>query len=49
VVDKTDEQPSYGEDPGPDGSEQRKKAFQMRKADAQPDEVRIGQDVKQVR
>lgn len=31
--------PSYGEDPGPDGSIERKEAWKMRQADATPDEV----------
>ena len=35
------DQPSYGEDPGPDGSMERKEAFEMRKADAAPDVVRV--------
>jgi hypothetical protein len=41
VIDKVDSTPSYGEDPGPDGSLQRKEAFAMRKMDAEPDEVRV--------
>jgi hypothetical protein len=41
VIDKVDSLPSYGEDPGPDGSLQRKEAFAMRKMDAEPDEVRV--------
>ncbi|PUU73272.1 hypothetical protein B9Z19DRAFT_1135507 [Tuber borchii] len=40
VVEKTIEnQPSYGEDLGPDATEGQKEAFEMRKADAEPDEV----------
>ena len=40
VVEKTVEnQPSYGEDLGPDATEGQKEAFEMRKADAEPDEV----------
>jgi len=40
VVEKTVEnQPSYGEDLGPDATEGQKEAFEMRKADAKPDEV----------
>jgi len=35
------DQPSYGEDPGPDGSMERKEAYEMRKADAAPDVVRV--------
>ena len=35
------DQPSYGEDPGPDGSMERKEAYKMRKADAAPDVVRV--------
>lgn len=35
------DQPSYGEDPGPDGSMERKEAYEMRKADAIPDVVRV--------
>ncbi|RPB04401.1 Clavaminate synthase-like protein [Choiromyces venosus 120613-1] len=35
------DQPSYGEDPGPDGSIERKEAYEMRKADAVPDVVRV--------
>ncbi|PWW76457.1 Clavaminate synthase-like protein [Tuber magnatum] len=34
-------QPGYGEDPGPDGSMERKEAYEMRKADAAPDVVRV--------
>lgn len=41
VLDKIDSEPSYGEDPGPDGSLQRKEAFEKRKMDAEPDEVRV--------
>jgi hypothetical protein len=42
VVDLTpSDQPSYGEDPGPGGSMERKEAFEMRKADAVPDVVRV--------
>lgn len=44
VVEKTEGPPSYGEDPGPDGSLQRKEAYQMRRADAEPDEVRVVKD-----
>jgi len=43
VVEKIEAPPSYGEDPGPGGSLQRKEAFQMRKMDAEPDEVRVVQ------
>ena len=40
VVEKTVEnQPSYGEDLGPDATEGQKEAFEMRKADTEPDEV----------
>lgn len=35
------DQPSYGEDPGPGGSIERKEAYEMRKADAAPDVVRV--------
>lgn len=35
------DQPSYGEDPGPDGSIERKEAYEMRKADTAPDIVRV--------
>lgn len=41
VIDKVDSLPSYGEDPGPNGSLQRKEAYAMRKMDAEPDEVRV--------
>lgn len=33
--------PSYGEDPGPEGSIERKEAWKMRQADAVPDVVRV--------
>ncbi|KAI5810558.1 hypothetical protein BZA77DRAFT_297712 [Pyronema omphalodes] len=44
VIDKIEEAPSYGEDPGPDGSLLRKEAYEKRKMDAEPDEVRYHSD-----
>ena len=41
IVEKTEGPPAYGEDPGPDGSLLRKQAYEMRKMDAAPDEVRV--------
>jgi len=41
VLDRVDADPTYGEDPGPDGSLQRKEAYEKRKMDATPDEVRV--------
>jgi pyruvate/2-oxoacid:ferredoxin oxidoreductase alpha subunit len=41
VLEKIDAPPSYGENPGPDGSLQRKEAYELRKMDAEPDEIRI--------
>ena len=44
VLDAVDLTPSYGEDPGPDGSEERKKAWERRKMDATPDEIHVVRD-----
>ncbi|KAF8243386.1 Clavaminate synthase-like protein [Wilcoxina mikolae CBS 423.85] len=44
VIDKIEAPPSYGEDPGPDGSLLRKEAYEKRKMDAEPDEVRYHSD-----
>ncbi|KAF8544348.1 hypothetical protein BDD12DRAFT_985583 [Trichophaea hybrida] len=44
VIDKIEAPPSYGEDPGPDGSLLRKEAYEKRKMDAKPDEVRYHSD-----
>ncbi|KAI5785840.1 hypothetical protein EDC01DRAFT_189539 [Geopyxis carbonaria] len=44
VIEKIEGAPSFGEDPGPDGSLQRKEAYEMRKMDAAPDEVRVRKD-----
>ncbi|KAL7267754.1 hypothetical protein RUND412_009645 [Rhizina undulata] len=41
VLEKIDNGPSYGEDPGPEGSLERRAAFEARKADALPDEIRV--------
>lgn len=40
VVEKTFEnQPSHGDDPGPEGTTTQQEAFDMRRADAEPDEI----------
>lgn len=41
VVERVSSDVSYGEDPGPDGSIERKEAWKMRQADAVPDVVRV--------
>lgn len=41
VLDRVDDGPSFGEDPGPDGSLERKEAFEKRKMDSTPDKVRM--------
>lgn len=41
VVERVSSDTSYGEDPGPDGSIERKEAWKMRQADAVPDVVRV--------
>ncbi|KAG0127849.1 hypothetical protein HOY82DRAFT_624171 [Tuber indicum] len=46
IVEKTIEnQPSYGEDLGPGATEGQKEAFEMRKADAEPDEVIVVEEI----
>lgn len=41
IVEKVSTDTAYGEDPGPDGSIERKEAWKMRQADAVPDVVRV--------
>ncbi|TGZ83470.1 Clavaminate synthase-like protein [Ascodesmis nigricans] len=44
VLDRVDSSPSFGEDPGPDGSFERKEAFEKRKMDSTPDETRVREE-----
>lgn len=41
ILDRVDDLPTFGEDPGPNGSLERKEAYEKRKMDSTPDEVRI--------
>lgn len=43
ILDRVDDVPAFGEDPGPDGSFERKEAWEKRKMDSTPDEVRVGE------